>query len=83
VQRFQKSHWDRHLAARHGELLEDSPGRFACQFESEYSPLQRLGRLSRRWPRLVLLLVCESELERTMGLAKAKAGELEHCELKY
>jgi hypothetical protein len=83
VQRFQKSHWDRHLAARHGELLEDSPGRFACQFETESTSLERLRRLSRRWPNLVLLLIFESEEKRIMGLVKAKAGKLEHWQTSY
>jgi hypothetical protein len=83
VQRFQKSNWDRRLRARYADLVENSPRRFACQFKTERFPLEPLRRLSRRWPRLTLLLDCESEEHRIKGLAKAKAGELDHCEINY
>ena len=83
VQRFQESHWDRCLRARHGELLQNSPGRFVCMFDTESAPLESLRSLSRPWPRLVFLLERESEADRIKGLAKAKAGELEHWETKY
>ena len=83
VQRFQKSHWDRRLRARHCELLENSDRRFACQFETEALPVQSLQRLSRAWPGLTLLLDYEVEESRIKGLAKAKAGQLEHYEISY
>lgn len=81
VSRFQRSRWERSLAARYAEGLEFSPRRFVCQFESEDHDLARLQTLSRRWPGLVLLL--DYETSRTKGVAKAKAGELEHCEIGY
>jgi len=40
-----------------------------------------LQALSRRWVGLVLLL--DFEIDRIKGLAKARAGELEHCEIGY
>jgi hypothetical protein len=83
VQQFQKSHWDRHLGARHCELLENSNRRVACRFETKALPLQSLRRLSRRWPGLTLLIDYEVEESRIKGLAKAKAGQLEHCEISY
>jgi hypothetical protein len=81
VQRFRNSSWARLLRIRHADPLELSPGRFVCQFETDPHNLKRLQNLSRRWPRLVLLLVYE--FGRIKGLAKAMAGELEHCELSY
>ena len=83
AQRFVASNWDRTLRARHCELLQNSPGRFACQFDTETPPLESLRRLSRRWPRLTFLLGYEMEPSRIQGLAKAKAGQLEHWETKY
>jgi hypothetical protein len=83
VQRFQKGNWDRSLRVRHSELLESSPNRFACQFETECPPLESLRRLSRRWPRLVFVLNYEVKANRIMGLAKAKAGQLEHWKITY
>lgn len=83
VQRFQKSNWNTALRVRHCELLENSPTRFAFEFTSERSLPESLRKLSRRWPRLTFLLDFESEAIRIKGLAKAKAGELEHCEISY
>jgi hypothetical protein len=83
VQRFQTSNWDRGLRARHFELLENSPTRLAWQFDAERTPLDSLRRLSRRWMHLTLLLVYEVEVKRVVGLAKAKAGQLEHWEISY
>ena len=79
VQRFQNSAWQKTLRIRYPEPLEFSPRRFVCQFETEGVELQRLQRLSRRWPGLVLLL--DFEVGRIKGIAKAQAGELEHCEI--
>jgi hypothetical protein len=67
------------LHTRHGGLLENSPQRLACQFETERSPLEPLRRLSRSWPRLTFLLSYEEETKRIMGLAKAKAADPEVC----
>jgi hypothetical protein len=63
--------------------LELSPRRFVCQFETPTHDLKRLQRLSRSHPRLVLLLDFEAFPGRIKGLAKAAAGELEHCEISY
>jgi len=83
IQRFQNSAWERHLLARYLEPLELSPRRFVCQFETDPHDLKRLQSLSRRWPGLVLLLDFELTRRRIKGLAKARAGELEHCEIGY
>ena len=83
LQRFQDGYWDRSLRARHCELLENSPSRFVCQFETERPPLESLRRLSRRWPRLTFALVYEVAANRIIGLARAKAGQLEHWEITY
>jgi len=79
VQRFQNSGWQKSLRIRYPEPLEFSPRRFVCQFDTESHDLRRLQRLSRRWPGLVLLL--DFEVGRIKGIAKAQAGELEHCEI--
>src|SRR5438045_3948810 len=71
VQRFQKSNWNTVLCTRHCELLENSPCRFACEFETERSLPEPLRKLARRWPRLTFLLDFESEAVRIKGLAKA------------
>jgi len=83
VQLFQKSNWQRHLHARYVELLENSPRRFACQFETETLPLAPLNRVSRRSPRLTFLADYESEGNRIKGLAKAEGRKLDHCQLGY
>ncbi len=81
LRRFQVSDWQRRLRARHADVLQFSPCRFVCQFETDPHDLKRLQTLSRRWPGLVLLL--DYEVGRIKGLAKAMAGELEHCEISY
>ena len=83
VQRFQNSAWERHLRARYLEALQFSPRRFVSLFETDPHDLRRLQSLSRRWPGLVLLLDFEVMHRRIKGLAKAQAGELEHCEIGY
>ena len=80
---FQKTNWVRRLRARHVELLENSPRRYTCQFETESAALKSLMPLSRRWPRLTFLLDYEIEERRMKGLAKAQAGKLDHCEISY
>ena len=83
VRRFQASAWEKSLRARYYDPLELSPCRFACQFETVGHDLKRLRLLSRSYPGLVLLLDFELFPERIKGLAKAKAGTLEHCEISY
>jgi hypothetical protein len=83
VQRFRASAWEKVLRARYYDPLELSPCRFVCQFEIGTPDLLRLRRLSKSQPGLVLLLDFESFPGRIKGLAKAKAGELEHCEISY
>lgn len=83
LQRFRRTRWHIPLDSRHEELLENSPGRFACQFETDTPPLEPLRRLSRRWLKLVFLLDFEVEAERSKGLAKAKGGALEKYRLTY
>jgi hypothetical protein len=83
VHRFQQSTWATALGANHCELLENSPGRFSCQFDTEDPPLESLKRLSRRWPGLVLLLDHEEERQRIKGLAKAQKGQMAHCQFDF
>ena len=83
VQRFQQSTWATALGANHCELLENSPGRFSCQFETENPPLKSLMRLSRRRPTLAFLLNYEVPAKRVQGLAKAKAGALTDHRVTY
>ena len=83
VRRFQASAWEKILRARYYDPLQLSPCRFAGQFETPAHDLKRLQRLSRSHPGLVLLLDFELFPARIKGLAKAKAGELEHCEISY
>ena len=83
VARFLKSKRDLRLHARHLELIENSPGRFVCMFETEEAPLEALRGLSRRFPDLIFLLDHESDPERVKGLAKAHGGQLQHFEVSY
>ena len=86
VRRFQNSAWEQSLRARYSDPLQLSPCRFVCQFETESQAdqnLKRLQRISRSHPELVFLLDFELAPARIKGLAKAKAGELEHCEIGY
>ena len=81
VRRFQASAWEKILRLRYPEPLEFSPCRFVCRFETAGSDLKRLQHLSRSHPGLVLLLDFELAKLRIKGLAKARAGALEHCEI--
>lgn len=83
VRRFVHGTWERTLRARYGEWLQNSPGRYVHQFETEMRPLEQLKKLSRQWPTLTLLLDYELERQRTKGVAKAKAGKIEHCDIYY
>ena len=83
VKRFIRSRWEQTLGARYGDWLQNSPGRYVCQFDTEALLLEQLKKLSRQWPTLTFLLDYELERKRTKGLAKAKAGEIEHCDISY
>jgi hypothetical protein len=75
--------WIKTLGGRHIEWLELTAKRHVCQFETEWPPVERLRKVSRRWSRPTLLLDYEHEKNRIKGLAKAKAGRVEHCEFSY
>src|SRR6266404_1432951 len=81
--RFLKSNWERSLSGRFWELRENMRTRVGWQFETQSSPILSVEALSRRWPRLVLILEWENETRRMMGLAKARAGRLEQFEVRY
>ena len=81
VRKFEQSDWLNDIGGRYYDLLELSPGRYACQFETTGSPLRALQRLSRKFPQLVFLL--HYEAGRTMGLAMVKAGTLEDHSVSY
>ncbi|MGZ4961679.1 MAG: hypothetical protein ACXWC8_03900 [Limisphaerales bacterium] len=83
VKRLIRSDWERTIGARYSDWLQNSPGRYVCHFETEARPFQQLTKLSRLWPTLTFLLDYELERKRTKGLAKAKSGEIEHCEIRY
>jgi hypothetical protein len=63
VRQFVASNWEQTLGARYGDWLQNSPGRYVCQFETEVRPLEQLTKLSRQWPTLTFLLDYEVELE--------------------
>jgi hypothetical protein len=73
--------WAKALQARHIEWLELSPGHHRCEFTTTGRPLEKLEKLSRRRPTLVLVL--HYECGRSMGLVKAWKGKLEGCEVSY
>jgi hypothetical protein len=75
--------WIKSLGARHIEWLELAAERHVCQFETELPPVKGLRKVSCRLARLTFLLVYEDEGNRIKGLAKAKSGQVEHCELAY
>jgi hypothetical protein len=83
VQLFRTSNWNRRLRGRFGELIENTRGRFNWAFVTEAPPIESLTRLSKRWPQLVLILDYEVQRERLKGLAKAKAGKLQHYHINY
>ena len=83
LQKFVKSHWERRLHGRFWELRENMRTRVSWQFETQSSPILSVAALSRRWPKLVLVLQWENETKRRMGLAKARAGRLEQFQVRY
>jgi hypothetical protein len=83
VKKFAGSRWKIKLGAQLDEPLEITTCRLAWQFKTASPPLEQLKALSRHWPQVTLLLDFEVEAQRIKGLAKAKAGELDHCEIGY
>ena len=83
LRKLLKSHWERSLSGRFWELRENMRTRVGWQFETESSPIASVEALSRRWPKLVLILAWENETKRILGLAKARAGRLEQFEVRY
>ena len=83
LRQFLTSHWERSLSGRFWELQENMRTRVGWQFETESSPILVVEALSRRWPKLVLILAWENETKRMLGLAKARAGRLEQFEVRY
>jgi hypothetical protein len=83
VKRFQECAWEMRFRGKFIEPLEFSPGRFACQFQTDSAALNPLRGVSGCWPQLVFLLDFEHEANRIKGLAKAIAGELEHWQISY
>ncbi len=83
LRRFLKSNWERRLHGRHSELMENSPRRFVCVFDTDEPPLAALRVLSRLWPRLTLLLDYEVQARRIKGLALAQRGQIQHCQIGY
>ena len=79
---FLKTPWERSLSGRFWELRENMRTQVGWQFETESSPIPSVEALSRRWPKLVLVLQWENETKRMMGLAKARAGRLEQFEVR-
>ena len=75
--------WEKALGARHVEWLLLSPRRRRCEFETAGRILAELQELSRLWPRLIFLLDYEWDPKRVKGLVKAKAGDIECCEISY
>jgi len=80
---FLKSRWERTRSGRFWELQENMRTRAGFQFETQSSPIRSVEALSRRWPKLVLVLQWENETKRRMGLAKSKGGRLEEFEARY
>ena len=83
LQMLLKGHWEKSLSGRFWELRENMRTRVGWQFETESSPIPHVAGLSRRWPKLVLVLQWENETKRTMGLVKGKLGRLEQFEVRY
>jgi hypothetical protein len=81
VKPFQNSDWLTVLSGRYAEPLEFGRTRFACQFETNDSPLSALRSLSRSHPGLIFLL--DYETNRVKGLGKAQAGRLIHHQVRY
>ena len=78
---FVQNDWLTIVAGRHFELLEQTPDRFSCQFDTTHSSLPALRRLSRSQPGLIFLLTYETA--RCLGIAKLQAGRLAQHRVRY
>ncbi|MGH7971518.1 MAG: hypothetical protein ACREIC_22600 [Limisphaerales bacterium] len=84
VKKFGRSRWEKVLGAEHCEIIETTPQRIVIQFNTSEAPiLEPLRLLSRRWPKLILLLDWEWEDKRLKGFIKAQAGLLTSHHLEY
>jgi hypothetical protein len=54
-----------------------------CQYETDLPPFEPLGKLSRRWPGLALMLDWESASQGAKGLLQAKGGLLALYRMEY
>ena len=77
------SDWDQVLHPVYLDLLEQSRDRHAWQFNTIQPPLDPLRELSRQWNELTFLLDYDQEDKRWRGLAKARAGTLNHHRIRY
>jgi hypothetical protein len=84
LSRFERSGWTESLKARHIELFEHSRSRCVWWYQTQAtSPFDRLASVSSRRARLVFLMDYEDQFGRVKGLARAKAGKIDHCQLAY
>jgi hypothetical protein len=83
LKQFLKTEFQKRLQARFFDWIEDSKGRFICQFDTDTLAASRLQRVSREEPKLTFLLHYEDEEARHIGAAKSKSGKLEHHQIAY
>jgi hypothetical protein len=83
VRSFRKSRWEKILGAKYCELLENSPKRYICQYETDLPPFETLRKLSRQFPKLQLMLDWESVSHGAKGLLQAKGGQLALYRMEY
>jgi hypothetical protein len=75
--------WQSAFDARHVEWMQLSPRRHVCEFMTRLPPVTQLAAVSHQWMTLTFLLDYEDERRRVKGLAKGKAGEVEHHWIRY
>ena len=75
--------WIQAAGGKYSELLEHSARRQAWQFETAAPPLEYFKHLSTQWPRLIFIVEYDEQGRRVKGLAKMKAGKLEHYCVRY
>jgi hypothetical protein len=83
LKKFQRDDWERVLRARFVELIEISPTRFVCSFETHVLPTVERTRLSRRWPTLTFVIDYEMRGKRIKGLVKLKNKKMESCAINF